>query len=284
MTRQLPEDPMIRELIRQARRAQISRRSVLAGAGAGATALALAACSTGGEEAPSAAEDNSANDKTLNWANWAAYIDEADGTKLHADVLRPIAPFTETSGTFVNTEGRVQSFNGVMAPRGDTRPGWKVLRVLGNILQLEGFEYDTPEQVRAEAVGYHAPRFKLLAGVVGRLVRVRLLAGDVAVAAGTNRTNDPHVVDMGVGRAQLVEEVDRRPDARTRGRVRGGRARRRGPGDQFGPGAEQGGAYYRRRRRAKDGPVRSTRWHRACIAPRSRTRRTWGRPRSGAPT
>ena len=51
-----------------------------------------------------------------------------------ADALLPIAPFTETSGTFVNAEGRVQGFNGVVAPLGETRPGWKVLRVLGNVL------------------------------------------------------------------------------------------------------------------------------------------------------
>ncbi len=68
----------------------------------------------------------------------------------YADVLLPIAPFTETSGTFVNTEGRVQSFNGVVAPLGEARPAWKVLRVLGNLLQLDGFDYETPEQVRAE--------------------------------------------------------------------------------------------------------------------------------------
>ncbi|MEO7320252.1 MAG: molybdopterin-dependent oxidoreductase, partial [Nitrosospira sp.] len=68
----------------------------------------------------------------------------------YADVLLPIAPFTETSGTFINTEGRVQSFNGVVAPLGDTRPAWKILRVLGNMLELEGFDYETPEQVRAE--------------------------------------------------------------------------------------------------------------------------------------
>jgi NADH-quinone oxidoreductase subunit G len=68
----------------------------------------------------------------------------------YADVLLPIAPFTETSGTFVSTEGRVQSFNGVIAPLGDARPAWKVLRVLGNLLQLDGFDYETPEQVRAE--------------------------------------------------------------------------------------------------------------------------------------
>ncbi|MEA5097892.1 MAG: NADH-quinone oxidoreductase subunit NuoG [Burkholderiaceae bacterium] len=67
-----------------------------------------------------------------------------------ADVLLPIAPFTETSGTFVNGEGRAQSFNGVVRPLGDARPGWKVLRVLGNLLELDGFDYDTSEAVRDE--------------------------------------------------------------------------------------------------------------------------------------
>ncbi len=70
----------------------------------------------------------------------------------YADVILPIAPFTETSGTFVNTEGRVQNFNGVVSPLGDTRPGWKVLRVLGNLLQLEGFDYETSEQIRAQVI------------------------------------------------------------------------------------------------------------------------------------
>ncbi|MBX3618115.1 NADH-quinone oxidoreductase subunit NuoG [Nitrosomonas sp.] len=70
--------------------------------------------------------------------------------KEYADVLLPIAPFSETSGTFVNAEGRVQSFNGVVSPLGDTRPGWKVLRVLANLLELEGFDYETSEQVREE--------------------------------------------------------------------------------------------------------------------------------------
>jgi NADH-quinone oxidoreductase subunit G len=76
-----------------------------------------------------------------------AIIDDA-----YADVLLPIAPFTETSGTFINTEGRMQSFNGVVAPLGETRPAWKVLRVLGNMLGLPGFEFETPEQVRAEVL------------------------------------------------------------------------------------------------------------------------------------
>jgi len=70
----------------------------------------------------------------------------------YADVMLPIAPFTETSGSFVNTEGRVQSFNAVAKPRGETRPAWKVLRVLGNLLNLPGFDFNSSEQVRAEAL------------------------------------------------------------------------------------------------------------------------------------
>ncbi|WP_439566035.1 ABC transporter substrate-binding protein [Microcella sp.] len=76
MTRPLPEDPMVRSLIAQAKRAQLTRRTMLAGTGAGATALALAACTTGGSTELTPAEDNSANDPTLNWANWPLYIDE----------------------------------------------------------------------------------------------------------------------------------------------------------------------------------------------------------------
>ena len=60
-----------------------------------------------------------------------------------ADVLLPIAPFTETSGTFVNAEGRVQSFHAAVRPLGDARPAWKVLRVLGTMLGLPGFEFET---------------------------------------------------------------------------------------------------------------------------------------------
>jgi NADH-quinone oxidoreductase subunit G len=67
----------------------------------------------------------------------------------YADVLLPIAPFTETSGTFVNCEGRVQSFAATVHPLGNARPAWKVLRVLGSLLGRQGFEFDTVEQVRA---------------------------------------------------------------------------------------------------------------------------------------
>jgi len=71
----------------------------------------------------------------------------------YADVLLPIAAFAETSGTFVNAEGRVQSFHGSVKPQGDARPAWKVLRVLGTMLGLQGFEYETSEEVKARALG-----------------------------------------------------------------------------------------------------------------------------------
>jgi NADH-quinone oxidoreductase subunit G len=71
----------------------------------------------------------------------------------YADVLLPISPFSETSGTFINCEGRAQSFNGTVKPLGDTRPAWKVLRELGNLLGLSGFDYDTSEAIRDEVLG-----------------------------------------------------------------------------------------------------------------------------------
>ena len=74
----------------------------------------------------------------------------------YADVLLPVAPFTETSGTYINAEGRLQSFNGAVKPLAETRPAWKVLRVLGNLLNLSGFDQDSSEAVRAEALGQDA--------------------------------------------------------------------------------------------------------------------------------
>jgi NADH-quinone oxidoreductase subunit G len=69
-----------------------------------------------------------------------------------SDVLLPISPFTETAGTFVNAEGRIQSFHGVVKPLGETRPGWKVLRVLGNMLGLAGFDFETAQDVASAAL------------------------------------------------------------------------------------------------------------------------------------
>ncbi len=67
-----------------------------------------------------------------------------------AQVLLPIGAFAETSGTFVNGSGTWQSFQGAVAPPGESRPGWKVLRVLGNLLDLKGFDYTDTVQIRSE--------------------------------------------------------------------------------------------------------------------------------------
>jgi NADH-quinone oxidoreductase subunit G len=68
----------------------------------------------------------------------------------HAHVQLPVSPFTETAGTFVNCEGRAQTFNGAALPLGETRPAWKVLRVLGSMMALPGFDYQSIDDVRAE--------------------------------------------------------------------------------------------------------------------------------------
>ncbi|MFN3304899.1 MAG: NADH-quinone oxidoreductase subunit NuoG [Roseateles sp.] len=104
-------------------------------------------------------------DPVLDSANAAAAAKALDAAEMvvvlspfksgleYADVLLPIAPFTETSGSFVNAEGRLQSFVGVVKPLAETRPAWKVLRVLGNLLGLDGFNQDSSEQVREQALG-----------------------------------------------------------------------------------------------------------------------------------
>ncbi|MGD9773657.1 NADH-quinone oxidoreductase subunit NuoG [Diaphorobacter sp.] len=79
-----------------------------------------------------------------------------------SDVLLPIAPFSETSGSFVNAEGRLQSFHAVVKPAGDARPAWKVLRVLGNMLGLSGMEYESSQDVLDRAVGKPAVESGLL--------------------------------------------------------------------------------------------------------------------------
>ena len=72
------------------------------------------------------------------------------------DVMLPVAPFTETSGTFVNAEGRAQSFHAVVQPLRDTRPAWKVLRVLATMLELPGFDFDSSQDVLKSISGLTA--------------------------------------------------------------------------------------------------------------------------------
>ena len=66
----------------------------------------------------------------------------------YANLILPNCPFTETAGTFVNIEGIPQRFRGVVRPLGESRPAWKILRVLGNLLGLKGFSYQTIDDVQ----------------------------------------------------------------------------------------------------------------------------------------
>ncbi|ABB09165.1 NADH-quinone oxidoreductase subunit NuoG [Burkholderia lata] len=113
----------------------------------------------------------------------------------YADVLLPVAPFTETAGTYVNAEGTVQSFNGVVRPLGDTRPGWKVLRVLGSVLGLPNFEYETSEEVRLAALGD--------AGVAGRLSNQTSVA-PVRVAANAANGGFERLADVPIYHADAL--------------------------------------------------------------------------------
>ena len=113
-----------------------------------------------------------------------------------SDVLLPISPFTETAGTFVNTEGRAQSFHGVVRPLGETRPGWKVLRVLGSMLDVPGFDYETIEDVRAAA---------LPADVISRLSNACSRQVDVTAASVAPVTASIYQLDGLVRRAPSLQ-------------------------------------------------------------------------------
>ncbi len=106
MTRALPEDPLIRGLVQQARAAQLTRRGVLAGAGGLAAALALAACGTGRSPAPTAPPDGSATDRRLTWVNWPQYLDEDD-----AGGHPTLARFTEQTGIAVEYRPDIEDNN-----------------------------------------------------------------------------------------------------------------------------------------------------------------------------
>jgi NADH-quinone oxidoreductase subunit G len=120
----------------------------------------------------------------------------------YADVLLPIAPFSETSGTYISTEGRVQSFNGAVKPLGETRPAWKVLRVLGTLLGLPGFDFDTSEAVRKEVLpGTQLPE----ASLNNRLAK--LTVQSIAVADGLVRVGEVpmYQADAIVRRAESLQ-------------------------------------------------------------------------------
>ena len=106
-----------------------------------------------------------------------------------ADLLLPIGTFAETSGTYVNVEGTWQSFSGVANPVGEARPAWKVLRVLGNLVDADGFDYVTSEDVLAEC---------------------RESIGDVGAALAANRfgPKGPPTVNLVNGEDKPADEID----------------------------------------------------------------------------
>ena len=95
----------------------------------------------------------SAAAKAMAKAEMVVVLATHQGHYSDADVLLPIAPFTETSGSLINAEGRLQTFTGVVKPLGEARPAWKVLRVLGSMLDLPNFAYETSDEVRRAAIG-----------------------------------------------------------------------------------------------------------------------------------
>jgi NADH-quinone oxidoreductase subunit G len=103
-----------------------------------------------------------------------------------SDVLLPIAPWTETPGTFVNAEGRVQSFHAVVKPLGEARPAWKVLRVLANVLGLPGFEFESAQDVLVAARGAQdaqATHAKGLSNATSASIDLNAAAGKPVTAA-----------------------------------------------------------------------------------------------------
>ncbi|NEN75637.1 NADH-quinone oxidoreductase subunit G [Pelistega sp. NLN82] len=123
-----------------------------------------------------------------------------------AKVMLPIAPFTETSGTFINAEGRVQSFKGVVPGKGLSRPAWKVLRVLGNLLQFTDFDQESSEQIRDEVIGSGiTSKLSNKVNVIGQEIR-RYNAHD----GGLERVAEVAIyrTDAVVRRAEALQETE----------------------------------------------------------------------------
>jgi NADH-quinone oxidoreductase subunit G len=120
-----------------------------------------------------------------------------------SDVLLPIAPFTETAGTFVNAEGRVQSFHAVVRPAGEARPAWKVIRVLANLLSLPGFDFESTQEVLA---AMHHENGGIPAFVpAARLGNVSTASIDLSVAATDPVVASIYQLDGTVRRATSLQ-------------------------------------------------------------------------------
>jgi NADH-quinone oxidoreductase subunit G len=123
--------------------------------------------------------------KTAVQADMVVTLSPFKANMAFSDVLLPISPFTETAGTFINAEGRIQSFHGVVKPLGETRPAWKVLRVLGNMLSLPGFDFETAQDVAAAALQGQIGMFasEVLSNRTSAAINLSTAAAEPAVAS-----------------------------------------------------------------------------------------------------
>lgn len=126
--------------------------------------------------------------------------------KDYADVLLPMGPFTETAGTYINGEGRVQAFTGAVQPRGAARPGWKILRVLGSMLELDSFGYNSIDEVRSDMGFGDVP-------ASSRLTQWRIPEKTESRSSELNRITEVSIyaVDSLVRRADALQQTNDNP-------------------------------------------------------------------------
>ncbi len=118
----------------------------------------------------------------------------------YADVLLPVAPFAETSGSYVNVEGRWQRFDAAVSPQGEARPAWKVLRVLGNLFDVAGFDYVDVDGIQ-DQLRVHIP------------AALPTNAGAWHTGASLPEPPDAHLTRVGDTPLYAVDPVVRRADA-----------------------------------------------------------------------
>lgn len=136
---------------------------------------------------------------------------ESETMKQYADVLLPIALFAETSGTYINVEGQSQSFTGAVPPVGEARPAWKILRVMGNLLNLETFEYNSSEEVRDEVANVIN---NIALGSAGSWTAPESLVNGIANSGSLQRITEipMYSIDAMTRRAQALQYTDASKD------------------------------------------------------------------------
>ncbi len=139
----------------------------------------------------------------LNTAQMVVTLSPFHANMEFSDVLLPIAPFTETPGTFVNAEGRVQGFHAVVKPLGEARPAWKVLRVLANMLGLPGFDYESAQEVLTASRGKEHAQADMVQGDV--LGNATAAAIDLSPSAGRPAAAAIYQLDSIVRRAPSLQ-------------------------------------------------------------------------------